>query len=126
MDISCYWLSQSGHGGPTIPSTQMRRLVELNIELWFDFDVTDSSPVPNEVRLKSTRPRRAEGPTATPPPTATILAPAGHRWRPPHGCAPLSRPVPPRCPRKPVGRRRPAKPRTHGMLKPSRVAGGHC
>jgi hypothetical protein len=37
MDISCYWLSRDGHGGPTIPPTQMRRLAQLNIELWFDF-----------------------------------------------------------------------------------------
>ncbi|WP_165230435.1 DUF4279 domain-containing protein [Aquisphaera insulae] len=37
MDISCYWCSRSGHGGPTIPPSQMRRLAELNIELWFDF-----------------------------------------------------------------------------------------
>lgn len=37
MDISCYWLSRSGHGGPTISVDQMRRLTDLNIELWFDF-----------------------------------------------------------------------------------------
>lgn len=37
MYISCYWLSLSGHGGPTIPPPQMRRLAELDIELWFDF-----------------------------------------------------------------------------------------
>ncbi len=37
MDISCYWLSRNGHGGPSIPPTQMRRLAELGIELWFDF-----------------------------------------------------------------------------------------
>lgn len=36
MAITCYWLSQSGHGGPTIPPAQMRRLADLNIELWFD------------------------------------------------------------------------------------------
>jgi len=37
MAIFCYWLSQSGQGGPTIPASQMKRLGELNIELWFDF-----------------------------------------------------------------------------------------
>lgn len=37
MEISCYWLSQNGHGGPTLPPTQMRRLADLGIELWFDF-----------------------------------------------------------------------------------------
>jgi Domain of unknown function (DUF4279) len=34
--VSCYWLSLSGHGGPTISPGQMRRLGALNIELWFD------------------------------------------------------------------------------------------
>lgn len=37
MDLSCYWLSRSGHGGPTVSPSQMKRLAELNIELWFDF-----------------------------------------------------------------------------------------
>lgn len=37
MDISCFWTSQSGHGGPTIPPDQMRRLADLNLMLWFDF-----------------------------------------------------------------------------------------
>ena len=37
MDISCFWTSRSGHGGPTIPPDQMRRLAALDIELWFDF-----------------------------------------------------------------------------------------
>ena len=37
MEISCYWLSRSGHGGPIIPPAQMSRLVELSIELSFDF-----------------------------------------------------------------------------------------
>jgi Domain of unknown function (DUF4279) len=37
MDISCYWRSAQGHGGPTILPSQMRRLSDLNIELWFDF-----------------------------------------------------------------------------------------
>ena len=34
--VSCFWLSLSGHGGPTISPGQMRRLGALNIELWFD------------------------------------------------------------------------------------------
>jgi hypothetical protein len=34
--VSCYWLSLSGHGGPSISPGQMRRLGALNIELWFD------------------------------------------------------------------------------------------
>ncbi|WP_159452347.1 DUF4279 domain-containing protein [Singulisphaera sp. GP187] len=36
MAISCYWLSKDGHGGPTMPPSQMKTLGELNIELWFD------------------------------------------------------------------------------------------
>ncbi|QEH32954.1 hypothetical protein OJF2_14460 [Aquisphaera giovannonii] len=47
MDISCYWLSRSGHGGPIIPPTQMRRLAELNIELGFDF----YGPYEEDVRM---------------------------------------------------------------------------
>ncbi len=36
MDIFCYWLSQSGHGGPIVSPAQMGRLAALNIELGFD------------------------------------------------------------------------------------------
>jgi len=36
IDISCYWLSASGHGGPSVPPEQARRLADLGIELWFD------------------------------------------------------------------------------------------
>jgi len=36
MVISCFWASRSGQGGPTLSPTQMKRLGELNIELWFD------------------------------------------------------------------------------------------
>jgi len=41
MHISCYWLSKSGHGGPTIPPEQMRRLALLDLELWFDIYFTN-------------------------------------------------------------------------------------
>ncbi|WP_309385446.1 DUF4279 domain-containing protein [Cerasicoccus frondis] len=34
--ISCFWASASGHGGPIIPTDQMRRLAALDLELWFD------------------------------------------------------------------------------------------
>ncbi|MHC5539745.1 DUF4279 domain-containing protein [Singulisphaera rosea] len=37
MDISCFWLSKLGNGGPELPPAQMRRLADLNIMLWFDF-----------------------------------------------------------------------------------------
>jgi hypothetical protein len=34
--ISCFWGSLCGHGGPTLPARQMRRLADLKLELWFD------------------------------------------------------------------------------------------
>ncbi len=36
MDISCFWFSASGHGGPTLSPAIMKRLGELEIEIWFD------------------------------------------------------------------------------------------
>ena len=35
-DISCYWLSESGHGGPTLTPDIMRQLAELELPVWFD------------------------------------------------------------------------------------------
>jgi len=36
MDVSCYWLSRSGHGGPVVTAAQMGELAQLGLELWFD------------------------------------------------------------------------------------------
>ena len=36
-EISCYWTSAEGHGGPTLSHPVMKRLGELEIEIWFDF-----------------------------------------------------------------------------------------
>jgi hypothetical protein len=36
MDVSCYWLSKSGHSGPKLSPKQMRSLSELNLEIWFE------------------------------------------------------------------------------------------
>lgn len=36
MDISVYWDSEAGHGGPTLPPALLQRLGNLGIELWFD------------------------------------------------------------------------------------------
>jgi hypothetical protein len=36
MDISCFWVSASGHGGPSVRPDQMGELARLNLELWFD------------------------------------------------------------------------------------------
>lgn len=37
IDISSYWSSVQGHGGPTISPKQMRQLVDLDLEVWWDF-----------------------------------------------------------------------------------------
>ena len=36
IDIVCYWLSENGHGGPTLSPKQLKELGKLNIEIWFD------------------------------------------------------------------------------------------
>ena len=36
MDVSCYWESLSGHGGPTLSPSTMGRLAVLGLETWFD------------------------------------------------------------------------------------------
>lgn len=36
-DISCYWLTASGHGGPSLWPRQMAVLAALGLEIWFDF-----------------------------------------------------------------------------------------
>lgn len=35
--VWCYWATAEGHGGPMVPAAMMRRLGQLEIELWFDF-----------------------------------------------------------------------------------------
>jgi hypothetical protein len=41
VDLSCYWLSSSGHGGPAVSPTQSRRLAALNLDCRFDVYFTD-------------------------------------------------------------------------------------
>jgi len=36
IDISCFWESKSGQGGPTLSKQQLLKLAELGVELWFD------------------------------------------------------------------------------------------
>ena len=36
IDISSYWLSRSGHGGPTLSPHQMHMLSQLGIEVSWD------------------------------------------------------------------------------------------
>jgi hypothetical protein len=41
MDVSCFWVSASGHGGPSVLPTQMGPLARLGLELWFDIYLGD-------------------------------------------------------------------------------------
>ena len=36
IDISCYWQSESGQGGPTLSPQQLTKLADLGVEVWFD------------------------------------------------------------------------------------------
>ncbi len=36
IDIMCFWESASGNGGPTLSPPKMKRLADLNIEIWWD------------------------------------------------------------------------------------------
>lgn len=45
MDVSCFWISRSGHGGPSVLPAQMRELGRLNLELWFDVYLGDGGDV---------------------------------------------------------------------------------
>ncbi|MGI8906353.1 MAG: DUF4279 domain-containing protein [Candidatus Sumerlaeaceae bacterium] len=40
-DIACMWDSKYGHGGPTLDPDIMRRLADLNLEIWFDVYAKD-------------------------------------------------------------------------------------
>jgi hypothetical protein len=41
IDISCFWVSKSGHGGPMLNPAQMKELSNLNIEIWCDVYFND-------------------------------------------------------------------------------------
>lgn len=36
IDISCFWSSKNGQGGPTLSPAQLSKLAKLEIEIWFD------------------------------------------------------------------------------------------
>lgn len=36
-EVSCYWLTARGHGGPSLWSSQMAILGSLGLDIWFDF-----------------------------------------------------------------------------------------
>lgn len=44
MEISCYWQSAKGDGGPTLSPIQLRRLGSLDLVIWFDFYCFDEEP----------------------------------------------------------------------------------
>ena len=37
IDVTCFWTSTQGHGGPVLSPSQMRGFADLNIEVWIDF-----------------------------------------------------------------------------------------
>lgn len=43
VEVSCYWFSSNGHGGPMLSPYTMGKLSELGIGIWFDvyFDDVD-------------------------------------------------------------------------------------
>lgn len=36
IDLSCFWSSENGQGGPTLSPNQLKKLAELELEIWFD------------------------------------------------------------------------------------------
>ena len=49
MDVSCFWVSRSGHGGPSIRPAQMSEFGRLNVELWFDVYLGEGEDAEPEV-----------------------------------------------------------------------------
>ena len=41
-DIMCFWVSAAGQGGPSLWPTQMAKLAELDLEIWFDIYARES------------------------------------------------------------------------------------
>lgn len=37
IDLTCYWLSKHGHGGPTLSIQQLTKLTELGLDFSYDF-----------------------------------------------------------------------------------------
>jgi hypothetical protein len=60
IDISSYWASRSGHGGPTISPYQMQRLARLGIEVswdiyFYDEDEADENQMENKAQMATPR-----------------------------------------------------------------------
>lgn len=51
FDIMCFWGSATGNGGPTISPEQMRRLVNLDLDVWWDvyFEGEDEEAAQDDV-----------------------------------------------------------------------------
>jgi hypothetical protein len=43
-DVSCFWSSATGHGGPTVDPEQMAKLAEHGLQLWIDFYDSSDGP----------------------------------------------------------------------------------
>jgi hypothetical protein len=56
IDISCFWDSESGHGGPTLSPDQMKRLAGLDLELWFDVYILGDMTKDRGSRSKTAQP----------------------------------------------------------------------
>ena len=41
IDITCYWVSVSCNGGPTLSKQQLKKLADLGVDFWFDFYCSD-------------------------------------------------------------------------------------
>jgi hypothetical protein len=54
MNVSVYWLSRLGHGGPELWPRQMASLAAMNLQIWFDVyfaDVDDRPLAPGELTI---------------------------------------------------------------------------
>lgn len=41
VDITCFWVSKTCNGGPTLSKQQLRKLADLGVDFWFDFYCSD-------------------------------------------------------------------------------------
>jgi hypothetical protein len=37
LDVSCFWVSAFGHGGPEVAPAQAAKFATLDLSFWFDF-----------------------------------------------------------------------------------------
>jgi hypothetical protein len=61
MDVSCFWVSASGHGGPSVLPAQMGPLARLGLELWFDVYLGDGQDAEPIYAITPRLPRKMRG-----------------------------------------------------------------